>query len=79
MSHYEKKPEDLAQDTKDFLKSDYGQYIVSILVETGEGHLSHVADIKTRYPERYAAKYSAYKEIIDLIHQPLDDDIPTHG
>ena len=79
MSHYDSKPDDLIQDTKDFLKSDYGKHIVSTLEETAQGLLSNVADIKAEHPERYAAKYSAYKEVLDLIHQPLDDDIPSLG
>lgn len=79
MSHYEDKPEDLIQDTKDFLKSDYGQHIVSTLQESAKGHLAKVADVAGEHPDRYAAKYSAYKEVLDLIHQPLDDDTPSLG
>lgn len=79
MTHYEDKPDDLAQDTKDFLKSDYGQHIVSTLQETAKGHLANVADIKAEHPERYAAKYSALKEILDLIYSSLDDNTPSHG
>lgn len=79
MSHYDDRPNDLIQDTKDFLKSDYGNHIVSTLEETAQGYLAGAADIKARYPERYAAKYSALKEVLELIYQPLDDDTPTQG
>lgn len=79
MSHYDDKPDDLIQDTKDFLKSDYGKHIVSTLQETAQGHLAEVANIKAEHPDRYAAKYSAYKEVLDLIHSPLDDHTPSLG
>lgn len=79
MSYYDDKPDHLVQDTKDFLKSEYGKHIVSTLVESGRGHLAGVADIKAEHPERYAAKYSATKEVLDLIYQPLDDDISPLG
>ncbi len=79
MSHYEDKPEDLIQDTKNFLESDYGKYIVSTLQETADGHLAGASNIENSYPERYAAKYSAVKEVLNLIHSPLDDDTPTRG
>lgn len=79
MTYYEDRPSDLLQDTKDFLKSDYGKYIVSTIEETMEGHLAGVANIKARYPERYAAKYSALKGVLELINSPLDDNTPSHG
>lgn len=79
MSHYEDKPEDLVQNTKAFLDSDYGKHIVSTLEETAKGHLAKVADVTADHPERYAAKYSALKEVLELIHMPLDDDTPSHG
>lgn len=79
MSHYEDRPEDLLQDTKNFLNSDYGKYIVSTLEETAQGHLAGACNMKDPYPERYAAKYSALKEVLDLINSPLDDSTPTHG
>lgn len=79
MSHYDERPEDLITDTKAFLKSDYGQYIVSTLQETAEGHLARADNMEVPYPERYLAKHSATKEVLDLIHSPLDDDTPSHG
>lgn len=79
MSHYDDRPEDLAQDTKSFLKSDYGKYLISTLQEMAKGYLTSTADIRIEHPERYAAKYSALKEALDLIYQPLDDDTPSLG
>lgn len=79
MSHYDDRPDDLIQDTKDFLKSDYGKHIVLTLKEMQEGFLSGAANMEANHPERYAAKYSALKEVIDLINSPLDDNTPTHG
>lgn len=79
MSHYEDRPKDLIQDTKNFLESDFGKHIVSTLQETAKGHLASVADIRAEHPDRYAAKYSAIKEVLDLIYQPLDDDTPSLG
>lgn len=71
MRHYEEKPEDLLQDTKDFLKSDLGKYIMETLEEKAKGHLSGASDINAKYPERYAAKYSALKEVIEFIKSPI--------
>lgn len=71
MNQYEDRPKDLIQDTEDFLKSDYGKYIVSILEETAKGHLAGACNMKDPYPERYAAKYSALKEVLDLINSPI--------
>lgn len=79
MSNYDKNPDELIQDTKEFVKSDYGQHIITTLQETAKGLLSNVADIKAEHPDRYAAKYSAYKEVLGLIYSPLDDDIPSLG
>lgn len=71
MSYYDDRQDELIQDTKNFLESDYGKHIVTTLEETAEGHLSNVADVKTEHPERYAAKYSALKEVLELIHSPI--------
>jgi hypothetical protein len=79
MNRYEDNPKNLAADAKDFLNSEYGKHIVSILLETANGHLAKVADIKAEHPDRYAAKYSAIKEVLALLYQPLDDDIPPLG
>lgn len=79
MSHYDDRPEDLKQDAKDFLASTYGEYITSILKEMSEGALNKAADVLFPYPERYAAKYSAIKEVLNLLYSPLDDDTPSHG
>lgn len=79
MKPYLDRPQDVLQDTKDFLKSEYGQYIVSTLREKADGHLAGASNIENPYPERYAAKYSALKEVLDLIHSPLDDDTPSQG
>lgn len=79
MSPYEDNPEDLVQDTKGFLKSEYGKYVISTIQEMSEGSLSRAGNMDTPYPERYAAKYSALKEVLELIYSPLDDDTPTHG
>lgn len=73
------KPDDLVQYTKAFIQSEYGSYLIDILQETAQGCLADVANIKTEHPDRYAAKYSAYKEVLELIHQPLEDSTPTHG
>lgn len=79
MSHYEERPDDLVQDAKDFLKSGYGQYIVSILEDKAVGYLANADNVECPYPERYLAKHSALKEVLDLIHSPLDGNTPTHG
>lgn len=72
MTYYADRPKDLLQDTKNFLNSEYGKYIVSTLQEVAEGHLANAANMSIEHPERYAAKYSAVKEALNLIYAPLD-------
>lgn len=79
MSNYDEKPEDLIQDTKEFLKSEYGKHIMTTLKDMQEGLLSSMANINEPYTDRYAAKFSAMKEVIELVESPLDDDTPSHG
>lgn len=79
MSYYDDRPKDLIQDTKDFLRSDYGRYVMSTIKEMSDGHLSGAANIDLPHPERYAAKYSALKEVTDFVNSPLDDDTPSQG
>lgn len=79
MSYYDDRPQDLIQDTKNFLKSDYGKHIIDTLEAKATGHLANTCNIEHPYPERYAAKYSAIKEILEFIHSPLDDDTPPRG
>lgn len=79
MTYYDDRPEDLKQDTKNFLNSEYGKYIMGIIEDMRSGHLSRAADVAIEHPERYAAKYSALKEVIELIHAPLDDSTPSRA
>ena len=76
---YDERTDDLIQDTKVFLKSEYGTYLISTLQEMADGYLAGAADIRIEHPERYAAKYSAIKDVLNLIHSPLGDDTPSHG
>jgi len=77
MNDYKEK--DLIEDTKQFLQSQYGKYIVEILTEKSKGLLSLAAVIDTPYPERYLAKHSGVQEALDLFYLPLDDDLRAHG
>jgi len=70
MSYYE-NPEDLKQDTERFLKSEFGKYVMSTIEEKMNGHLALADDMKNPYPERYLAKHSAVKEVIDFIRSPI--------
>jgi len=70
---------DLQQDTKDFLGSQYGQYVTVTLSEIAEAYLSSAQNIEVEHPERYLAKYSAIKEVLTFINQPLDNDKSTRG
>jgi hypothetical protein len=79
MSYFDERPNDLVQDTKQFLESEYGKYLVGVIQDKCSGTLGAVADINVEHPERYAAKYSALKEVLDLIYSPLDDHTPSHG
>jgi hypothetical protein len=79
VSQYDDRPEDLVQDTKAFLDSEYGKYIMAILNDQAAGHLNNAANIEAKYPERHAAKYSAVKEVLNLLYSPLGDDTPSHG
>lgn len=76
---YDDRPQDLRQDAKTFVVSEYGAYVISILQEMSEGYLSKAADVYLPYPERFAAKYSAIKEVLNLLYSPLDDDTPSRG
>lgn len=77
MNEYKEK--ELQEDTRRFLKSQYGNHVMTTLEEISLGHLSNAADISTEHPDRHLAKYSAIKEIIDFIQQPLDDDQRVGG
>lgn len=79
MSHYDTRPEDLITDTKSFLKSDFGQYVMGILADKQAGFLSQASNMAAEHPDRYLAKYIAVKEVVDLINSPLDDDISPRG
>lgn len=78
MSRYPDKSDDLIQDTKNFLASEYGKYLVAILEEMAQGYLSGADNMECPYPERYLAKHSAVKEVLNLIQSPLDDSTPSH-
>ena len=77
MSHYDDRPEDLRQDTKNFLNSEYGKYLLPILEDMAQGYLGYADNMEQPYPERYLAKHSALKEVLDLIQSPLGDNTPS--
>lgn len=77
MSHYDDRPDDLVQDTKKLLASDLGKFLLPILEEKAAGYLALADDMERPYPERYLAKHSAVKEVLDLIYSPLDDNTPS--
>jgi hypothetical protein len=79
MSHYEDKPDDLIQDTKNFLKSEYGVYLTGIINEKIDGYLSSAMQPQLARPDLPLGSYRGIKEIEDLIKSPLDDDTPTRG
>jgi hypothetical protein len=79
MSDYVDRPKDIEHDRKEFVKGEYGVYILGILEEKAAGFLSHADNIDCPYPERYLAKHSAIKEVLNLFNQSSDDDTPTHG
>lgn len=79
MSHYDRNPKDLAQDTKQFLDSQFGRYFMETLGEMQQGSLSRASDINAMHPDRYLAKYNAVQEVVNFITSPLDDHISTHG
>lgn len=76
---YADRTEDLIQDTKVFLKSEFGAYVMETLSEMQKGFLSQASDMSNEHPDRYLAKYNALQEVLELIRQPLDDDTPLHG
>lgn len=77
MKDYDLK--NLKEDTRQFLNSEYGKYIMSTLSEMASGQLSSASDMSARYPDRHLAKYSGIKEAIELFNQPLDDDQRVRG
>lgn len=68
---YDDRPKDLTQDTQAFLNSEYGKHIVSTLEDMSVGYLAVADNMECPYPERYLAKHSAVKEVLDLIKQPI--------
>jgi hypothetical protein len=76
---YPSKPADLRQDTKQFLASEYGKHFTEILREKMAGSLSAASDKSNPNRLNDLDKFSAYKEVIELIESPLDDDIPSRG
>lgn len=71
MSKYIDRPEDITQDTKAFLKSEFGQYITTTLVEMQQALLSKASDMNEEHPDRYLAKYSAVQGVLDLINSSI--------
>lgn len=71
MNYYDENPEQLSKDTRSFLSSNYGEYLMAIIEATADGHLSTARNMEHPYPDRYLAKNSAVKEVLDLIRQPL--------
>lgn len=71
MSYYDDRPDELVQDTKNFLNSEYGKYVMSTLEEMAVGNLAKADNMEHPYPERYLAKHSAQKEVIGFIQSPI--------
>lgn len=79
MKPYEDKKKELVQDTKNFLSSEYGQFVMKTLQDMAAGYLVGTTNVSAKYPERYASRYAAIKEVIDFINSPLDDDTLARG
>lgn len=77
MSEY--KDEDLKQDSIQYMGSQLGIHHMSVLTAMQEGFLSQASSISEEHPDRYLAKYSAIKEVIEFLKSPLDDDTPSRG
>ena len=78
MSYYDDRADELRQDTKAFLKSEFGKYVMEILDAKEQGLLSSIMNIKNPYIDRSASELRAIKEVKELF-TPLDDNIPLHG
>lgn len=71
---YLDKPEDLLQDTKQFLKTEFGAYFMSTLKEMQANAISDASSVTQLNKEWHLAKYNAFQEVLNLIKQPLEDD-----
>ena len=68
---YTERPEDLMQDTKDFLKSEYGSYITDTLIEMQQNAILEASSVSQLNKEWHLAKYNALQEVLNLIKQPV--------
>lgn len=67
------------QDAQDFVTSQYGSYLLSVFEETAAGNLASAIDVSEAHPDRYLARYGAVKELLETIHQPLDNHKSSRG
>lgn len=76
---YIDKPENILQDTKQFLRSELGSYLMGIFEDMRDGELASASSKAETNKEWCLAKYNAYQEVIQTILSPLEDDKPTRG
>lgn len=76
MSDY--KESDRILDTRNFHESQFGKEKLEIMESKITGILSELRDITHPYPDRVAAKLSAWEEAKELFAL-LDDDKPSRG
>jgi hypothetical protein len=65
------KLENLVEDTKQFLSSEYGIYLMQILEDTAQGHMSKAKNVQEQSPIRSLDRATAVMEVIQTIKSPL--------
>jgi hypothetical protein len=66
------KPEELITDTKAFINSDYGKYIIEQLEAMQRGYEASAENPKELHPVRYLDRSVTIKEVLSLIYSPIE-------
>lgn len=73
MIPYEDDTNRINKDAKQFLESEYGKFQLKIIDELIEGALSDASNIKQENPDRYLARYAAFKEVKEVFQHNFGD------
>jgi hypothetical protein len=64
--------EELLLQTRNFLQSEYGQYIMTTLTEMHSGKLANAQSVATINPIRELDRAVGIKEVIEMLHSPME-------
>ncbi len=66
----------LKEDALRFLRSRYGKHVVDILQQKALAYLSNASSPVATDPKSDLARFNTVKEVLQLLHEQLDDDTP---